>query len=444
MDETASLIFENSRKIMSGGMGSETADEVKKRILDSFYVAFGAMNAVPVNIERKALLPSSGKMNSTLYFTDQKAAVDVATLINGSMTRYHDFSDTYLSKEALHPSDNIPPVIAMAESLGSGGQEVIKSIEAAYEVIGALSDAVSIRDRGWDHVTYISISAAAGISSLMGHDHEKFINTLNLAINNNISLRQTRAGELSMWKGCTASNASRNSVFAALLADSGFTGPSPIFSGEMGFFRQVSGPLSLDFGKNHILQTMIKNYPVEYHAMSAAQAALDLKKKIKGDILGIEVETFEVANKIIIKDPEKLRPKTKETADHSMPYIIAYCLTYGKPGLDAYDEKYLADSRILSLIDRMKFSVSDRFNKLYPESLPVRIRVKTSTGEYEREITVPKGHYKDPYSWNDLLDKGTSIMGEENARKLMDVVRTMEKRNVREIVEVMSSVKNER
>ncbi len=444
MDETASLIFENSRKIMSGGMGNETADEIKKRILDSFYVAYGAMNAEPVNIERMALLPSSGKMNSTLYFTKRKAAVDVATLINGSMTRYHDFSDTYLSKEALHPSDNIPPVFAMAEPMESEGEEIIRSMETSYEVIGALSDAVSIRDRGWDHVTYISISAAAGLSSLMGHDIDRFINTLNLAINNNISLRQTRAGELSMWKGCTASNASRNSVFAALLADSGFTGPSPIFNGEMGFFKQVSGTFSLDFAKNHVLQTMIKNYPVEFHAMSAAQAALDLKEKVNGDILGIEVETFEVAHRIIIRDPEKLRPKTKETADHSMPYIIAYCLTYGKPGLDAYDAEYLSDSNILSRIDMMRFTVSDRFNKMYPESLPVRINIRTSTGQYEKEIIVPKGHYKDPYSWDDLLAKGMSIMGEENAKEMLNVVRTMEKRNVNEIVEVMSSVKNER
>ena len=444
MDETALLIFENSKKIMSRGMGNETADEIKKRILDSIYVAYGALNAEPVSIERNALLPSSGKRNSTLYFTKQKAAVDVATLINGSMTRYHDFSDTYLSKEALHPSDNIPPVLAMAETLESGGEEVIRSIEAAYEVIGALSDAVSIRDRGWDHVTYISISAAAGVSSIMGHESDKFMNTMNLAINNNISLRQTRAGELSMWKGCTASNASRNSVFAALLADSGFTGPSPIFSGEMGFFSQVSGPFSLDFSKNHILQTMIKNYPVEYHAMSAAQAALELRENISGEILNIEVETFEVANRIIIKDPEKLRPRTKETADHSMPYIIAYCLTYGRPGLNAYDSRYLADKKIMATIDRMKFTVSDRFNHMYPESLPVRIKVKTSTGEYEKEIIVPKGHYRNPYSWEDLLEKGSGIMGKTDAKKLFDVVRSMEKRGINDLFEVMSSVKNER
>jgi 2-methylcitrate dehydratase len=189
---------------------------------------------------------------------------------------------------------------------------------------------------------------------------------------------------------------------------------------------------------------MIKNYPVEYHAMSAAQAALELKEMVSGEILEIEVETFEVANKIIIKDPEKLRPKTKETADHSMPYIIAYCLTYGRPGLNAYDAMYLSDDSILSKIDRMKFTVSERYNSMYPESLPVSIGIRTSSGHYEKEIIVPKGHYKNPYSWNDLLNKGISIMGEENAKKLLEVVRTMEKRGVNELLEVMSGVKNER
>jgi len=171
----------------------------------------------------------------------------------------------------------------------------------------------SIRDRGWDHVTYISISSASGLGTLLSLSKEKFVNALSLAINNNISLRQTRAGELSMWKGCTAANASRNSVFAVLLASKGFTGPSPIFEGEMGFFNQITGKINPDFRENRIVKTMIKRFPVEYHAMSAVEAALQIREEIgREEIREVEVETFSVAHKIIVKDPEKLRPRQRK------------------------------------------------------------------------------------------------------------------------------------
>ena len=237
----AHQIYDVSRGIMDGKLDPKSAEEIKKRLVDSLFVAYGARNAEPIRIAEATLLPSSGKLNSRVYFSDARSSVDVATFINGSMTRYLDYNDTYLSKEALHPSDNIPPLLCYADAMGIDGATLVRAIGVAYQTVCSLADAVSIRDRGWDHVTYDSISAAAGLAALLGLPENKFVHTINLALNNNISMRQTRAGELSMWKGCTAANAARNSVFAAMLASNGMTGPAPIFEGEMGFFKQVSG-----------------------------------------------------------------------------------------------------------------------------------------------------------------------------------------------------------
>ncbi len=444
MDNTVQKIYDFSNEIGQKGFSSEVSDEIKKRIADSIFTSYGAKDSVPVSIMKKALLPSSSKRNSTVFFTKEKASSDVATFINGSMTRYLDYNDTYLSKEALHPSDNIPPVLALSESFGIDGKKSINAIGVAYQVVCSLSDEVSIRDLGWDHVTYISISAASGLAHLLGLSAEKFENAVSLGINNNISMRQTRAGELSMWKGCTAANASRNSVFAALLANDGFTGPYPVFEGEMGFFRQVSGEFGLDLKKDKILKTMIKNYPVEYHAMSAAEAAINLRGRIKGEIKKIEVETFSVAHKIIIKDPEKLRPKTKETADHSMPFIIAYALAYGDPVPESYSDKYLKDEKILNLIDRSTFTVTDKFDSMYPEFLPVKIKVTTESGEYEEEIDVPKGHHKSPYTWDDLRRKGSRVAGDDFSKIVVDLVRSFENRSSSELLEAISYVDTQR
>jgi len=442
----ADKIYEFANDAMNKKLDNKTEEEIKKRVVDSIYVSYGARKADPVKISLETLFPSKGKLNSVVYFYNRKGAVDVVTFLNGCMTRYLDYNDTYLSKEALHPSDNIPPIISYAHAKEMDGETAIRAINVSYQVVGALADAVSIRERGWDHVTYISISSGAGLAALNGFDNKKFVNTLNLAINNNISLRQTRAGELSMWKGCTAANASRNSVFAAMLAENGFTGPGPIFEGEMGFFKQVSGEFDLDFSKNRVLRTMIKNYPVEYHAMSAVDAALRIHNKMKGNrIESIEVKTFSVAYKIIVKDAEKLRPKTKETADHSLPYIIAYTLLYGEPNIASYNKERLEDRKILDLIDKMRVDVDPEYDKMYPEYLPVKISVITDLGKYIEEITVPKGHFRAPYDWDDLLNKGIRIMNDEDqARDILNTGKKLDKISIKEFLDVVNNVKVKR
>ncbi|MCL4452366.1 MAG: MmgE/PrpD family protein [Candidatus Thermoplasmatota archaeon] len=439
MDAVVQNIYDYSSEI-GKMLNGAVKEELKKRLADSFLVAYGAREADPIRGERNALLPSTGKHNSSIYFTDQRAESSIAAMLNGSMTRYLDFNDTYLSKEALHPSDNFPPLVALAESLGKKGKDLLEAAALSYSVICGLSDAVSIRDRGWDHVTYISISTAAGLAYLGNLESKKFENCISIGINNNISLRQTRAGELSMWKGLTASNASRNSVFAYYLAESGVTGPSDVFTGEMGFFKQVSGKFTLHLDMNRILKTMIKNYPVEYHAMSAVESCESLHSSLKGDIKNIEVETFSVADRIIIKDPEKKRPKTKETADHSMPYLIAYTLLYGRPGPESYSPEHLNDKRILALIDKMKFTVSERFDQLYPEHLPFRVEIKTSSEEVENEIIDPKGHHRNPFTWDDILQKGRSMMSEASTREIVTAVKTIENRDISEIMEILADV----
>ena len=433
-------IYEYSLHIDDLLKDKSTTEELKKRIVDSLFVSYGARNADAVQISKRALLPSSGKIDAPIYYDMRKASVDIATYINGSMTRYLDYNDTYLSKEALHPSDNVPPLLSYGYSSNESGMHVLKALATAYQVVGALADAYSIRDRGWDHVTYISISSAVGLGVLNNFDRPRFINALNLAINNNISLRQTRAGELSMWKGCTAANATRNSVFASMLASEGFTGPSPIFEGEMGFFKQVTGYIRIDLEKNRIVRTMIKNFPVEYHAMSAVEAALSIKNQLNGEeIKSVSVETFSVAHKIIVKDPEKLRPKTKETADHSLPYIIAYTLLHGEPGIDSFEPRYLNDSAILRVIDSMRFEVTGEYDSMYPEYLPVKIIVRTKGSKYEKEVTVPKGHFRNPYDWKDLENKGHRLISDpEKVKRIIDTGKKFESVSTRELLETVN------
>ncbi|MCS7143210.1 MAG: MmgE/PrpD family protein [Aigarchaeota archaeon] len=427
--------------------------EVKRRILDSIGVMAGAYRDVtPRIVMREAMrFPTEG--GSRLFGSGVRVAPDWASFANGVLVRYLDFNDTYLSREALHPSDTIPALIAVADDLGSSGKELMTSIVVAYEVTCWLADSLSLRDNGYDHVACIAFGTAAGASKLMGLETNEIVNAINLTGVAAAALRQTRAGELSMWKGCAAANAARHGVFATLLARGGVTGPSPIFEGEMGFirvisrdFREVPLPLN-DRGDFRLLKTHIKRWPVEYHSMSAVEAAIDLVRSEginASEVSQIKVNTFSVSYRIIVKDPEKWNPKTRETADHSLPYIVARTLVDGDIWLESFDEERLREERVRELMRLMKVDVYPRYDELYPEAIPNSIEVVDRRGRtLSREVLYPKGHCSNPLSRDELTEKfkklSIGVFGEELAEEVVKSVEGLENSpDVSELVDCLS------
>src|SRR2546425_3128796 len=248
--------------------------EVKRRAIDSVGCALGAWEAEPCVVARRVASQFAAERGATLLGTTHRVPADWAAFANGCLVRYLDYNDTYLSKEPAHPSDNISAVLAVAEAEKAGGREVILAIALAYEVQCRLCDAASLRARGWDHVTYGAFSTALAATRLMRLDVERTRHALGIAGVASAALRQSRVGELSHWKGCAFANAARHGVFAALLAREGMTGPAPIFEGEKGFEKLVSGPLDVMLQSDNfmILKTSIKFWPAEYHSQSAIGA----------------------------------------------------------------------------------------------------------------------------------------------------------------------------
>lgn len=411
--------------------------EAKRRIKDTIAVGFGALSAPPVRIARFYAEYSTSRYGASLLGRSGAVNLEDAVFANGCAARYLDFNDTYLSKEAMHPSDNIPALIAVGEAEEASGADLLTAVAVSYELACRLADASSIRDRGWDHVTYIALSAAAGAARLMDLDVEKTTQAINLAATPNVALRQTRSGELSMWKGCAAANAARNGVFAAVLAKHGMTGPSPVFEGEMGFFRQVSGEFDLSFegAPEKLLETHIKRYPVEYHAMSAVDAALALREDLGSDsVKRVDIDTFGVAWKIIAKDPEKWDPKTKETADHSLPFLVDRALLDGYIWLDSYAEWKIRDPKVLEILRNTKVNTTAEYDALYPGAVPNRVTVYTDSGSFSKEVLYPVGHWKNPMSDQDLNLKYLKLGAPKDALPLFD---DLERKSVRDLVEVL-------
>jgi 2-methylcitrate dehydratase len=412
----ADQIAEYAADLRFAQLDPPTGQEVKRRLIDSLACALGAWRAGAPNVARRIAGRVKAEPGANyLGGGTHRTSPDLAAFANGVLFRYLDYNDTYLSLEPAHPSDNFAAVLAAAQVAGASGRDVITAAVLAYEIQCRLCDAASIRARGWDHVTYGAFSTAAAAAKLLRLSRERTVHALNLAGTPNITLRQTRAGELSEWKGCAFANASRNGVFAALLAAEGLTGPAPVFEGEMGFFKQVSGPFELaTFGGTGgstdfmIKRTSIKFWPAEYHSQSAIHAAIQLRRKI-GDwreIAAIDIYSFDAAVDIIGKDPEKWRPRTRETADHSLPYCTAVALVDGDVTLDSFSDKRLRDESLLDLVARIRIHRDAALTARYPRGIPNRLVVTLKQGtQLIEENEFPRGHDQNPMSDDEVTAK---------------------------------------
>ena len=397
----------------------ETVHEVKRRLLDSIGVALAAFPEESPKAARAYALEWPAASGATLWGTASVVPADAAAFANGVAVRYLDFNDTYLSREPLHPSDVIPALFALAEWRDLPPAELVAAVAVAYEIGVDLCDAASLRRHGWDHVNYIGIATAAAAGRLLGLAPEQIEHAIAIAAVPHAAMRQTRAGELSMWKGAAAANAARHGLFAAVLASKGMTGPFQPFLGEMGFVRQLlrgegfdeAALASLAEGRppRRILDTYVKLWPVEYHAQSAVDAALALREQV-GDparIASVHVETFRAAYEIIARDPEKWEPRTRETADHSLPYIVAVALLDGQVTRRSFSRERLEDPALRRMLkERVTLTESPELSAGYPEGIPNRITVTTVDGaRHVREVRFPRGHARNPMSDDELVAK---------------------------------------
>ena len=412
-------------------MPAPVVHETKRRFLDSLGTAVGAMDADAFGIARRCALRVWGEPGATLL-GGGRSSVEWTTFVNGLLIRYLDYNDTYLSLEPAHPSDNLAAVLAVGDVASRTGRDLIAAAVLAYEVQLRLCDAASLRKSGWDHVTYGALSSCTAACKLLGLDETRTTHALGIAGVCNVALRQTRAGELSMWKGCAFANAARNGVFAALLAAEGLTGPAPIFEGELGFMKLLTGPFTLaplgGMPPNSafmLSETYIKFWPAEYHSQSAIEAALQLRPEV-GDVRqvrAVDIHTFDAAVDIIGKDPEKWRPKTRETADHSLPYCTAVALADGDVSEASFEEKRFTDPALLELVAKVKVHRDAALSQRYPRGIPNRLTVTLADGrKLMREVEFPRGHARNPMTDAEVEHKFRTLVEPRYGRAVADRV----------------------
>ncbi len=393
----------------------------KRFIIDTLGCALGGYDSVPGRVAREIAATVTSANPVTVLGSGQQTSLDLAAFANGVAIRYLDFNDGYTSNESGHPSDSIAASLSATEAAGAGGKRFIVSTVLAYEVFCRICDTVDIKPR-FDHVTVGGIASVLAASRALRLSEEETIQALNLHVAANLALYQTRIGDVSMWKGCAYANATRNAMFAVMLAQRGITGPSPIFEGAGGYFQAVSGgPFELApmGGAGHpfkIGECSIKRFPLGQYSQTVAQAALEVREQLlaassgAGDVAEVNVSTLRTAVNIMAGDPEKWRPANRETADHSMPYTAAVALLYGGVESRHFDDEFLTNGELLDLVSKVNVSVSEEANRRVPEAMLCDVEVVTHSGQrYASQVAYHKGHHKNPLTDAEVEDKFRSL-----------------------------------
>ena len=365
-----------------------TIETAKAHLIDAIGCGIVAFGVDTVRACRNVALAEPGGV-STVVGTAKRTSPELAAFANGAAIRYYDYNDTYFGKEPGHPSDNITACLAIAEAEGCSGRDFLLAMVLAYEIDCRLMDAAELTARGWDHPIYSLPASALGAGKLMKLPPEQLTQAINIAISSHIALNQTRVQVMSDWKGLADAESARNGVFAALLARAGITGPSPIFEGTAGLFKQVSGPFEIDVdqfggrqGKFRINNCDVKPYPAQGGTITAIPAAVEIAKQAGdlGQISSIVLETPDFTYRSAGRDREKWAPATKETADHSLPFVVARSMLDGTISFDSFSPDAIHDPKALALMAKMTVKPDPALTALAPKQMANRITATLADG----------------------------------------------------------------
>ena len=438
MDHTTDVLSSYACELTYDALPLPVVQQVKRTLVDTLGCAMGGFPAEPSVIARRLAQNVTSTMPARLLGTTTASAPDLAGFANGIMVRYLDCNDSYFSPGGGHPSDMIPAALALADPLRRDGRAVITAIALAYEVFCRLSDQVVTGELGWDQGMFSVIGAACAAGKILGLDREAMGQAISLAVVPNLPLGVTRMGELSMWKGCAAASATRAGIFAAQLAQQGMTGPEAPFEGRRGLWEQtVRAPVQLaQFGGNgepfRITQTICKAFPSQIHTQSPISLALQLREQVAlSEIASIRIQAYQSAVRSAATEPEKWAPQTRETADHSIPYLVAVAFLDGAVTPDSFTTARLHDPAVHAVIAKITVQEDSEFTRQFPDAYHCRMEVTTTSGQQlVATASHPPGHWRHPMSDAEVAQKfcrlATVVLSDAQCKTALDLLWSLE------------------
>lgn len=423
--------------------------EVKRYLYDSVGCAFGGYHTKDVNIIRDLYHEMGGRKEATVIgFGDQIPAVN-ATLVNSLMIRALDFNDIYWKEDPSHPSDLIPAALSVGELVDAPMKQVITATVLAYEFEQRLCEFAvpGVRERKWHHATLTQFVSPIAAGKVLGLNAAQMTNAIGINGCHNHTIGCPTAGKLTMMKNTVDPMAVQSGVFAALMAQKGYTGTTAVYEGKEGFM-DVFGPewdlhkLMGHLGeKFKILECGMKAFPTE--ALTHTHLSCLLKVVTENNITYDQIEEVKVTTIAracdILFDPHKYRPDSRETADHSLPYCLAAAMVDHEISVQSFSEKKLKDERIWQVIDKIKGEASKEFEAMFPAKQPSRVVVKTKDGKtYEEYLEYPKGDPREPMTMHDLEVKfngnSAKLLDADRQKEIRDAIFSCEKMSCRDLM----------
>lgn len=413
-------------------MSSEALDQLKIRVLDTLGVAIGALEAAPI-VAIKHLIDDLGGSPHSTMIGGGKTSPEKAAFYNSALSRYLDFMDSYLAKgETNHPSDNFGAVLAAAEARDADGAALLAAFAVAYQVQTRLSDIAPVRAKGFDHTTQGAYAAAAAAAKAFGLNQEQIANAIAMSGTANNALRVTRTGDLSHWKGLAYPHVAKEGTWSALLASRGITGPAEVFEGNKGFKETIVGNFALDWSQEDlekVRQSIIKKHNAEIHSQTALDAALDIRGQEEfrvADISQVQLKTFDVAYAIIGGGEEgdkRSSIRTKEEADHSLPWMLAAILLDGELSPDQYAPGRIIADDVQTLMHKVQIFPDPDFSERFPDAMPAELTVTLDDGTVLRSTKDSyEGFYDNPLSWAAARRKFDRLAAPYTSLRLRDQI----------------------
>ncbi len=420
---------------------AEVVREAKRFLMDSVGCALGGAQQHDVRLARKVAGEIAGSGSCRILVTGEQVDPVTASFLNALMIRVMDYNDIYWKQDPSHPSDLIPAAMAAAERAGGSGRDLILGIVLAYEFEQRLCEVSfpGIREIGWHHATLTAAAAPIAAGRMLGLSAEQIQHAIGISASRHCTTGSVTAGKLTMMKNTVDPLATQSGVLAALLAEQGYTGPEHVLDGKEGFSHVFDTEwrwevLTEGLGRDwRILQCGMKFFPTEALTHAPISAVLDLVTEHDLEPEQIqEVTIYSLARAAdILADPSKYDPRTKETADHSLPYVIAAAIADRQVTPLQFKPEKIMDPRIREQLHKVKVIADPEIEKVFPELQRVRAVITTTDGRsLTKELDYPKGDPRNPLSDDEITGKfralGEGIATAEDMDRMQEAIRRAE------------------
>ena len=418
--------------------------QAKRFFLDSIGCALGGYQQHDVAIALEVLDDIAGPGKATVIGTGKQMDPVSASLANALMIRCMDYNDIYWKQDPSHPSDIFPAAMACCERAGGDGRELIVGLALGHEFEMRLCEAAfpGIRERGWHHATLTAFVSPIVAARMLHLDWKQMQHAIGISASARATLGAVTAGKLTMMKNTVDPMATQSGVLAALLAEKGYSGPEHVIDGKEGL-AHCFGPewklniLTEGLGDSwRITQCGMKAFPTEALTHTPISAVLALVKD--NDLKPVDVAKVHIRTTArgadILSDASKYDPHTKETADHSLPYVIAAAIAERQVTPLQFTIEKIMDPTIRAQLNKIVVVADPEIEKVFPVLQRVVVTIQTTDGrEFSKQLDYPKGDLRNPLTDREVEEKfealAGAVMTQSARRKAIDAIWSLEKQS---------------